>query len=209
MLGEKYLNTLDRLTAQNRLFALVLLALLFVISAMGLVMLRMQTHAQIVVMPIGSEDGLQVGNGRASERYLRRMARYVVMQIGSYTAATARDQLFELLDLFPPESVGPVQSHFERLAAEIERYPSISSAVRWSGEHPLRYDAHTIQVQVKKARLVNGSETEAKTVHYCLNYRIEETRFWLTHLVEKEDSSETACFNDATTATTATADLAG
>ena len=203
MLGEKYLNTLDRLTAQNRLFAIVLLSLVFVIAAMGYVMLRMQTHAQVIVMPIGSEDGLQVGNGRASERYLRRMARYVVMQIGNYTAATARDQLFELLDLFPPESVGPVQSHFERLAAEIERYPSISSAVRWSGDQPLRYDTQTIQVQVKKARLVNGSESEAKTVHYCLNYRIEETRFWLTNLVEKEDPSETACFNDATPATSA------
>lgn len=201
MLGEKYLNTLDRLTAQNRLFAIVLLALVAVIAAMGLVMLRMQTHAQVVVVPIGSEDGLQVGNGRASERYLRRMARYVVMQVGSYSAATARDQLFELLDLFPPESVGAAQSRFEQLAAEIERYPSISSAVRWSGEAPLRYDDTTIQVQVKKARLVNGSETEAKTVHYCLDYRIEETRFWLTNLVEKEDPSETACFNPAASAT--------
>ena len=201
MFGEKYLNTLDRLTAQNRLFAIVLLSLVFVIAAMGFVMLRMQTNAQVVVVPIGSEDGLQVGNGRASERYLRRMARYVVMQIGSYSAATARDQLFELLDLFPPESVGPVQSRFEQLAAEIERYPSISSAVRWSGDAPLRYDDKTIQVQVKKARLVNGSETEAKTVHYCLNYRIEETRFWLTNLVEKEDPSETACFNHAEPAT--------
>ena len=197
MFGEKYLNTLDRLTAQNRLFAIVLLALVFVISAMGFVMLRMQTNAQVVVVPLGSEDGLQVGNGRASERYLRRMARYVVMQIGSYTAASARDQLFEMLDLFPPESVGPVQSHFERLAAEIERYPSISSAVRWNGDQPLRYDDKTIQVQVKKARLVNGSETDARTVHYCLSYRIEETRFWLTNLAEKEDPSETACFNDA------------
>lgn len=197
MLGEKYLNTLDRLTAQNRLFAIVLLALVFVIAAMGFVMLRMQIHAQVVVVPIGSQDSLQVGNGRASERYLRRMARYVVMQVGNYSAATARDQLFELLDLFPPEAVGTVQSRFERLAAEIERYPSISSAVRWSGDAPLHYDNKTIQVQVKKARLVNGSETEAKTVHYCLSYRIEETRFWLTNLVEKEDPSETACFNDA------------
>lgn len=203
MLGEKYLNTLDRLTAQNRLFALVLLSLVGVIVVMSFAMLRMQTNAQVVVMPIGSEDGLQVGNGRASERYLRRMARYVVMQVGSYTAATARDQLFELLDLFPPESVGTVQSQFERLAVEIERYPSISSSVRLSGDQPVRYDDDTIQIQVKKARLVNGSETEAKTVHYCLSYRIEETRFWLTNLVEKEDPSETACFNDAKPAASA------
>lgn len=194
MLGEKYLNTLDRLTAQNRVFSLVTLSLVAVIVVLAFQMARMQTHAQVVVMPIGSEDGLQVGNGRASERYLRRMARYVVMQVGSYTAATARDQLFEMLDLFPPDSVGQVQSSFERLAAEIERYPSISSSVRWSGDEPLRYDAHTIQVQVKKARLVNGSETEAKTVHYCLSYRIEETRFWLTNLVEKDDPSDHACF---------------
>lgn len=199
MLGEKYLNSLDRLTAQNRVFSLVTLSLVAVIAVLAFLMARMQTHAQVVVMPVGSEDGLQVGNGRASDRYLRRMARYVVMQVGSYTAATARDQLFELLDLFPPESIGPVQSSFERLAAEIERYPSIASAVRWSGDQPLRYDATTIQVQVKKARLVNGSETESRTVHYCLSYRIEETRFWLTNLVEKEDPSDQACFTTSAT----------
>lgn len=197
MLGDKYLNWTDRLLAQNRLLGLVVVVLLIWNVLTFTQIARIQARTQVVVVPIGSDDGLQVGHNRASERYMRRMARYVVSQIGTYTAATARDQLFELLDLFPADATGDVQSSFERLAVEIERYPSIASAVRWSGEEPLRYDDRTIQVQVRKARLVNGSETESKTVHYCLSYRIEETRFWLTNLVEKEDSSETACFVQA------------
>lgn len=194
MFGPKLLNMTDQLTANNRLLGFGLIVML-IWNVFNFTMLgKIQAKTQVVVMPNGGDDGLMVGHGKASERYVRRMARYVVSQIGTYNAATARDQLFELLELFPPEAAGTVQSSFERLAAEIERYPSISSSVRWTGDKPLQYDENTIQVMVRKARLVNGSQTEVKSVAYCMRYRIDETRFWLTNLVEKDDPSDQACF---------------
>jgi conjugal transfer pilus assembly protein TraE len=194
MLWPRYLSWLDRLRASNRLYGTVVVSQVVLNVVLGFVILRLQHHAQVVVIPLGSGDGLQVGHGRASEPYLRRMARYVVSQAGTYTAATARDQLFEILDLFPPEAMGAAQASFEQAAGEIERFPSIASVVRWSGQEPLRYDRQMLQVQVRKARLVNGSETESKTVHYCLRYRIDDTRFQLINLMEKEDAGEDPCF---------------
>jgi hypothetical protein len=197
MLGEKYLNWTDRLLAQNRLLGVALLVMLIWNLCTFAFITRIQSKTQVVVVPLGSGDGLQVGHGRASEPYLRRMARYIVGQVGTYTAATARDQLLELLDLFPPDTAGSAQSVFERMASEIERYPSITSTVRWTGKEPLKYDRNTIQIAVRKARLVNGSETESKTVHYCLGYRIDETRFQLTSLTEREETGDNICFDDA------------
>lgn len=194
MLSGRFVNWTDRLLHQNRLLGLALIVMLVWNLATFGMLSHIQSRTQVVVVPIGSDDGMQVGHNRASERYLRRMARYVVSQLGTYSAATARDQLFELLDLFPPDAMGNVQSSFERLASEIERYPSISSAVRWSGDEPLKSDGSMIQVQVRKARLVNGSETESKTVHYCMSYRVEETRFYLLNVVEKADVNVNPCF---------------
>ena len=192
MRASTYLSRIDGLLAQNRLLGIALVVMLLFNLTNWFALFYAKSLNQVVVVPIGSE-GMQVGNGRADERYLRRMARYIVGQVGSYTAGTARLQMQEVLDLFPPERVGDAQVFFERLAQEIERYPSISSSVRWSGQAPLKVEAGLIQVRVNKDRLVNGALSETKTVFYCLRYRIDDARFWLLNIQEKEGTGEDLC----------------
>ena len=192
MRASTYLSRIDGLLAQNRLLGIALVVMLLFNLANGFALFYAKSLNQVVVVPIGSE-GMQIGNGRADERYLRRMARYIVGQVGSYTAGTARLQMQEVLELFPPERVGEAQVFFERLAQEIERYPSISASVRWSGQAPLKVEAGLIQVRVNKDRLVNGALSETKTVFYCLRYRIDDARFWLLNIQEKEGTGEDLC----------------
>lgn len=194
MKAQNYLSTLDNLKNGNRLLLIALL-MMVVFNCMNWFSLqRARTSMQTVIVPIGGGVGMTVGNGKASPEYLRYMARYLTNAVGSYTAGTARVQLQELLSLFAPEVVGKAQVEFERLASQIERFPSIASSIRWQGDEALKVQSNQLQIHVAKDRLVNGNTTETKTSFYCIKYRIDESRFWVVSIQEREGNGIDLCF---------------
>lgn len=192
MKGEKYLDTIDSALKNGRMLVVAFgISMAFnVLSWYAWYKAKAQT--QVVIQPIGAE-GMQIGNGKADPRYMRRMARYITNQVGTYTAATARLQYQELLDLFPAEKVTGAAQYFDSLSADIERYPSIASQVSFAGNDAVKFTKDIIQVRVMKERLVNGLVSDRKQVHYCLSYRIDEARFWLLNITEKEEASVDPC----------------
>lgn len=194
--GKALIGRMDDLLARNRLLGLALIAMLAWNLMNWTAMFRARTEMQTLVVPIGGGTGMTVGDGRASEAYMREMSRYITWMLGDYTAGNIRAQLQELLRLFPSDRVSDVQSEFDRLATEIERYPSISSVMHWTGEKPLKYTKDLIQVHALKSRLVNGAITEAKSTFYCIHYRIDAATFWILSVAEKEGTSEDLCMYD-------------
>lgn len=196
MRADAYLARFDSLLAKNRLLGLALI-LMLAFNLMNWWSLEHARNAvQTVVVPIGGGVGMSIGNGKASDEYLRQIARYVTGMTGTYTAASARKQLEELLLLFAPEVVGVAQVEFERLASQIERFPAISSVQHWAGEKALKVSGQLIQVRTIKERLVNGNVSESKPVFYCIPYRIDGGRFWVLSVQEREGDGEDLCFNE-------------
>ena len=196
MEGNALIARLDDLLARNRLLGLALIAMLVWNLMNWTAMFRARSEMQTLVVPIGGGAGMSVGNGKASEPYIREMSRYVTWMLGDYTSGTIRLQLQELLRLFPSDRVSDVQTEFDRLATEIERYPSIASVMHWTGEKPLRYTSDLIQVHTMKSRLVNGSISESKSTYYCIHYRIDAATFWIMSVAEKEGTGEDLCMYD-------------
>jgi len=183
--GSKYLSKIDGLLKQNRLLGIVIVLMIIWNLSNWIMASGMQSRTQVVIMPIGLE-AMQIGNGRASENYLRRMARYITTMIGTYTASTARNQFMELLDLFDPKRLILAKEMFEKIAMEIERFPSISSHINWSGHHPIRYNDKLLQVSVMKDRLVNGVITNSSPSVYCIHYEVVGTRFSILNISERD-----------------------
>ena len=198
--GKALIGRMDDLLARNRLLGLALIAMLVWNLMNWTAMFRARHEMQTLVVPIGGGTGMSVGDGRASEAYMREMARYVTWMLGDYTAGNIRAQMQELLRLFPSDRVADVQSEFDRLSTEIERYPSISSVMHWTGEKPLKYTKDLIQVHALKSRLVNGAITEAKSTFYCIHYRIDAATFWILSVAEKEGTGEDLCMYDSKSA---------
>lgn len=193
--GGKYLSKIDNLLKKNRLLWVVIGLMIIWNSANSIHLYMIQSDAKVVIIPVGLE-AMQIGNGRATENYLRRMARYITTMIGTYTAATARTQFMELLSLFDPSKSVAAQIKFEKISSEIERFPSISSHIRWVGDTPLGYTNDFLQVKVKKDRLVNGMITKSENKIYCIDYKIEGTRFNLLNVRERNyngESNEDIC----------------
>jgi type IV conjugative transfer system protein TraE len=191
--GKTLLSRMDDLLARNRLLGIALIVMLAWNLMNWTAMFRARSEMQTVIVPIGGGNGMTVGHGKASEAYLREMARYVTWMVGDYTAATIRGQLQELLQLFPSDRIGQVEVEFERLANEIERYPSISSVMHWSGDKPLKYTRDLIQVHATKDRLVNGAVSQTKSIYYCIHYRITDSKFSVLSVIEKEGTGEDLC----------------
>lgn len=194
MMKTAFLARLDAAQARNRLltFAFLILLLITVVNTVSLQ--RARTLTQTVIVPVGGGEGMTVGHGRASPEYLRHMARYVTQMVGTWSASSARPQLQELLALFAPEVVGKAQAEFEKMAVQIERFPSISSVMRWQGDEALRFKPGLIQVSAVKDRLVSGGVSETTPLHYCIEYRIDESRFWILGLRELEGQGVDRCF---------------
>ena len=196
MIGQSYIGRMDQLLQRNRLlgFALVVMLVFNLVNWQSL--RAAKESSRVALIPIVGGTGMWVGNGKASDVYLRAMARYITGQIGNYAAGTYRAQLQELLLLFPADTVGEVQSEFMRLADEVDRYPSISSVVAWSGQQPLKTIDDLMQVHVSKTRLVNGSAVDKSTdSYYCIKYRIADTQFELINIEELTGQGEDLCLN--------------
>ncbi len=192
----KYLGTLDQLLQRNRLLGVALMVMLAINILNCTVLFRARASTLVTLVPISGGSGMWVGNGKASDEYLRAMARYVTGQLGNYDAGTYRKQLEELLLLFPPDTVGAVHGEFMHLADEIERYPSISSYVQWLGDQPLKIqDGKIMQIRVLKRRLVNGSVTETQSGYYCIAFRIDDTQFHIEHIEEVPGTADDLCLN--------------
>lgn len=195
MIGEKYIGRMDQLLQRNRLLGFALAVMLIFNFWNWAALAKAKAQDRVLVVPVVGGTGMWVGDGKASDQYLRAMARYITAMLGNYQAGTYRSQLEELLLLFPADVVGQVHGEFMKLADEVDRYPSISSYVQFAGDHPLKTMDNLIQVAVLKRRLVNGSVTETTNSFYCINYRIADTQFELTSVEELTGAGEDLCIN--------------
>jgi hypothetical protein len=191
---DKFLGKVDQLQMKNRLLV-VAFGILLILNISNTVSLqRARTQMQTVIVPVGGGAGMTVGDGKASHEYVRQMSRYLTSMLGTYTAATARPQLQEVLGVFAPEVVGKAQVEFERIAVQIERFPSIASVLRWSGDEALKISPNVIQVHAIKDRLVSGNVSESTQMTYCIDYRIDESRFWVLGIREETAPTTDVCF---------------
>lgn len=196
-MGPKYISKLDQLLQRNRLLGFALVVMLAFNLMNWLSLAKAKAESRVTIVPVVGGTGMWVGNGKASDEYLRAMARYISAMFGNFTAGTYRAQLQELLLLFPSDVVGEVHGEFMHLADEIDKYPSISGYIQWSGEHPLKVDGDLMQVHVVKTRLVNGTQTDERPVNsfYCIEFRMQDTQFQIMHIEELSGDGEDLCIN--------------
>jgi hypothetical protein len=198
MIGADYLSRLDRLQEKNRILLIALVIMLAFNLWNWSSLSRAKRENRVALIPLTGGSGLWVGNGKASDDYLRAMARYITGMVGSYTAGTYRAQLQELLPLFPAEVVGQAQKEFMELADDRERFPSIAYRIVWNGNPPLKVvDGSLMQIQALKSELVNGAANKTEPVWFCIHYRIDDTQFRLLSFEELGGQGDDLCMHKA------------
>ncbi|MFT5164470.1 MAG: conjugal transfer pilus assembly protein TraE [Alteromonadaceae bacterium] len=185
----RYVAESANMLAENKVLRIVLIAMVLW-SAFNSIMLQKALDARtVVIMPPGGAYELTLSNTGAGDQYLYRMARYVTFLVGNLTAATARDQLKEVLMLIHPSHYGDFQTHFNTLTKEVERYPNISYTVEIDGGNAIDLQGKTLLVFATKKRLVGDTVTRKTRLSYEISFTIEAGRFWIMDVKEIDQES--------------------
>ncbi len=184
---EIYKQKTSNLFAENRVLKLCLL----LITSFSILNLYANFHLvqdrKTIIMPVGYGGPFEVSERSVESGYIRMISRYITSMIGNYTASTVENQLDELLQLMSPKTYVIAQDQFERLKKEVKNYSSISYQMVWVGEEPLKATDERIEIDVIRHRLVNGDITRSDKKLITIDYHIEDGRFWIDAINEKEN----------------------
>ncbi|WP_339145179.1 TraE/TraK family type IV conjugative transfer system protein [Pseudoalteromonas galatheae] len=181
---QYFLQESSNVFAENKIMRYLVIGMV-ITSAFNTVLLQKALNDRTVI--IQAPDGsyaYEISGKKADNSYLYRMARYVVFLSGNLTAATGRDQLNELLRLVHPSKYNDFQSHFNKLAKEIERYPNISYNVEINGDKAIDLKGTIITVNATKKRIIGNTVARKDRLSYELTFSIEAGRFWIMDLKE-------------------------
>jgi len=172
--------------AENKLLKLAFTALLLMSIFNFMAIKDAMNSTRTVILPVGAQGDLWVSANNASDTYIRQVSRYITFMLGNYTASSARAQFEELLIMFSPGTFAGYKTALEKLADDIERFPTISSKVTWVGRTPVLVNENRTKVTVRavKDRLVNGEIARSTEVDIVITFYFEDGRLWIKDIEE-------------------------
>jgi len=184
---EYYLSKTSNIFSVNRLLIAVTLGMLVVTGMMVSSITKKVESRMTVVVPLTVTGPMEVGYDKASDSYLRAMARYVINLAFTYTSDSARGQFEELLTLFAPEVREGERSRWLDIADRIEKVKRISRTFFIKSAETS--SKNVIVVKGFTARML-GNHLETRRAVIELEYRINQGRFWLTDIGEPKDTQD-------------------
>ncbi len=186
MRTEIFLQKTSNIFTENRLlkFAMLVLGIATVINSF--MVYRALKYQRTILIPPQMTGTVEFVRGKPTENYLKDIARRITSLGATYSPATARVQFEELLFYFTPESYPEESKAWYSLAGRIEE--SQVSSVFYLEKITLRKERIEVFGDLQQftgdTRLLNISKT------YIINYRLQDGRFFLLSLTEKENKQE-------------------
>lgn len=118
----KYYNFWEKLLTENRIYQIVIIALVIVIIVEGILINSLFKEKQVVILPPKIEKEFWVAGDKLSTSYLEQVAYYIADRVLSVSPATV-DQSFDAILPFlttDPEAVKSIQSSLNLQAKKIK-----------------------------------------------------------------------------------------
>jgi len=184
---KNYLQQSSNLFAENKLLKVGFVILLIMTVVNWQQVQNMTDKEKVVLMPMGATGNLWISNNAASEDYILFMTRYIMHQLGDYTAANVRSQYNELIRFFTPDQFVTAKKQLETIAKEIERFSTAAAEVFFS-QKDIKHDAinQKIKIHAMKHRFLNGVKAGSERKTYLIEYTINHGRFWIRRVLEEK-----------------------
>lgn len=179
-----FMQKTANLAAENRLlkFFIVVIGITVVINtAVTIRAFRMQ---KIILVPPIVDSRIEIAGDKASDGYVKTFVRYISALAFNYTPATARLQFGELLATYAPPAYPSAKKTFYDLADTIEMSHVTNSFVIQKID--IDSEKHQIDVLGNNLRYSEDRKVEESQRTYLIQYRIENGKFMITELKEKE-----------------------
>jgi len=184
MLLNRFLQKASNLFAENRL-------LKFVVIIQGVVLIwcvhRVDTikdRIRTVIQPPVINSKIEVSGSWTSDGYVKEYIRYVGALLWNYSPGTARNQFAELLVSWHPSVYEDAKQRLYILADQIEQTKTSSVFYISHVEHNV--DKRLIEVTGQRNQTMQDKSIENTTKTYLVTYKVENARFWITGVSEKD-----------------------
>lgn len=180
-----FLSRFKNVEGENRVlkFAIAVIGITTLINT-GLLYSSLNSHRTVIVPP-AIHSRFEIYGNKATDEYYKEFARYISSLAFSYNPVTVREQFTELLGMFDPREYVNAQRSFYDIADKIET-TKVSSIFYLGG---VSVDDAKKEMYVKGMLIqyaVNGSKLEEKTKEYVIEYTINNGRFYIRKIYEKE-----------------------
>lgn len=180
-----FLSKWKNLEVENKLlkFVIVIIGITTLINT-GLLYSSLNSHRTVIVPPVINTK-FELYGQKASEEYYKEFARYISSLVFSYTPVTIRAQFTELLGMYSASAYPAARNFFYDLAEKVET--SKVSSVFYLQKILVDEERKEIEVvgfQVQYAS--NGSKIEENLRKYGIEYRMDNGRFSIARIYEKE-----------------------
>jgi len=185
MLGDRYLSLLSRVTQENALLKLAVVALTVISFLQYRESSECQKQANTILLPPGATETMEVSTTKADEAYLRQISRYVASLAFNYTPSTARGQFSELLALYSPDAYPAARANLEKMASTIE---STNLVQTYHLQSKITVSGDVIHLQGLLMQTINQESQPPQTVEYRIKFAIDAGRFRILELWKYEAS---------------------
>ena len=147
---------------------------------------RKVSAQRVVVIPAGFNERVEVGSYHADEKYIRMMTRYIAGLFLTYHPGNVRSQYSELLSLYHPSQYIRAKKLLYDLADRIEAAEVVSVFYLEGIEYTEDQGGIDIEFNGRLTLYAKGQEVEEERKRYLVKSRIEDGRFYIMDIEEKE-----------------------
>ncbi len=190
-----FLQRTSNLFAENRLlkFVVVITAItqIWCVFKIDDIKDRIRT----VIQPPVINSKIEISGSWTSESYAKEYIRYIGSLLWNYSPATARNQFAELLVSWEPSGFNDARIKLYTLADQIEKTGAAS--VFYINKIEIDPDKHIITVTGNRHLSMQDRTVDVAVKAYDVTYVVENGRFWITGVQEKEPAGP-GVSNDST-----------
>jgi conjugal transfer pilus assembly protein TraE len=188
MKTSRFLQRSSNLFEENRLlkFIFVVMALAFCFNSVQVN--RALNFQRTVLIPPQMTGTIEFVHGQPTESYIKDLSRTLTHLAGTYSPATARSQFDALLRYYHPEAFPAASESWYSLASRAE--DSLVSSVFYLDKITVKENEMAIEVFGALRQWAGKTPLEDTSRTYVIRYRIEDGRFFVLSLLEKETSLE-------------------
>lgn len=179
-----FLQKTANLALENRILKLIVIVIGITVLINTVMIYRALNSQRTILVPPIINSKIEIAGDKASEEYIKSFTRYLCGLAFSYTYATARGQFDELLTVYAPDKFPEAKRIFYNLADSIETAKNTSAFYIQRLE--VDNDRYQIQVTGLKRQFVEDRMIESGVKTYIIEYRIENGRFMIQKIFEKE-----------------------
>lgn len=179
-----FLQKTANLALENRMLKLIVIVIGITVLINTVMTYRALNSQRTILVPPVIKSKIEITGDKASEEYIKSFTRYLCGLTFSYTHTTARGQFDELLTMYAPDTFPEAKRIFYNLADSIETAKNTS--VFYIQRLGVDSDRNQIEVTGLKKQFVEDRMIDNGVRTYIIEYRIENGRFMIQKITEKE-----------------------